>query len=61
MLENGDDVLWVSHILGHKDANVTLSTYARYIKRNNRVRGAFLQKSAAQNGTNLALLKLKSA
>ena len=61
MLENGEDVLWVSHMLGHKNANITLSTYARYIKRNNRVRGGFLQKSVALSGTNMALLKIKSA
>ena len=61
MLENGEDVLWVAHMLGHKDANITLSTYARYIKRKNKTRGAFLQETVAQNGTNLALCKLKFA
>lgn len=47
MLENGEDVLWVSHMLGHKNANITLSTYARYIKRNNKNRATFLQKNVA--------------
>lgn len=61
MLENGEDILWVSHMLGHTDATMTLSKYARYIKRDNKSRGAFLQKSVAQNGTKLALCKLKSA
>ena len=47
MLEGGEDILWVSNILGHTDASMTLSKYARYIKRANKSRGAFL----AQNGT----------
>ena len=60
MLENGEDILRASHMLGHTDATMTLSKYARYIKRDNKSKGAFLQKSVAQNGTNLALLKIKS-
>ena len=42
MIENGEDILWVSNMLGHKDSNITLSTYARYIKRENRQRATFL-------------------
>ncbi len=61
MLENGEDILWVSNMLGHTDATMTLSKYARYIKRDNKTRGAFLEKSVAQNGTKLALLKNKVA
>lgn len=44
MLENGEDILWVSHMLGHTDATMTLSKYARYIKKENKNRGAFLEK-----------------
>ncbi len=51
MLENGEDILWVSHMLGHKNANITLAIYARYIKRGNKIRGAFLEKSKEQKGT----------
>ena len=61
MLENGEDILWVSYTLGHKNANITLSTYARYIKRNNKIRGGFLEKSVAQNDTNLTLSENKVA
>lgn len=61
MLENGEDILWVSNMLGHTDATMTLSKYARYIKRDNKNRGSFLEKSVAQNGTNLTLLKNKVA
>jgi len=53
MLENGEDILWVSHMLGHTDSTMTLSKYARYIKRDNKIRGLFL----AKNGTNLALFE----
>ena len=42
MLENGEDILWVSHTLGHKDSSITLKVYARYIKSKKRVRATFL-------------------
>ncbi len=42
MLENGEDILWVSNMLGHTDSTMTLSRYARYIKRENKKRAAFL-------------------
>jgi len=55
MLENGEDVLWVSHMLGHKNSSITLSTYARYVKRKDKNRGAFLEATVAQNDTIMAL------
>ena len=42
MLENGEDILWVSNMLGHTDSTMTLSRYARYIKRENKKRATFL-------------------
>jgi len=51
MLENGEDILWVSNMLGHTDATMTLSRYARYIKRDERKRAVFLEKSVALNDT----------
>ena len=53
MLENGEDILWVSNMLGHADASMTLSRYARYIKRDKKKRAQFLKKSMALNDTNL--------
>jgi len=32
MISSGEDILWVSNILGHRNSNITLSTYAKYIK-----------------------------
>jgi len=55
MLEHGEDILWVSNMLGHTDATMTLSKYARYVKRENKIRAAFLEKKLTKNGTNLAL------
>jgi len=43
MLENGEDILWVSNMLGHKDSTMTLSRYARYIKRDDKRRATFLE------------------
>ena len=51
MLENGEDILWVSNMLGHTDSTMTLSRYARYIKRENKKRGQFLKEELTPNGT----------
>ncbi|MDQ1337779.1 MAG: hypothetical protein QG617_746 [Campylobacterota bacterium] len=51
MLENGEDILWISNMLGHTDSTMTLSRYAKYIKRDERKRASFLEKSVALNST----------
>ncbi len=33
MLSNGEDLLWVSSMLGHKSASITLEKYTKYIRR----------------------------
>lgn len=42
MIENGEDILWVSNMLGHTDSTMTLSRYAKYIKRDYKKRAQFL-------------------
>lgn len=42
MISSGEDILWVSNMLGHKNSNITLSTYAKYIKNEKKSRGTFL-------------------
>ena len=51
MLENGEDILWVSNMLGHTDSTMTLSRYARYIKRDDKKRATFLQNKSVLNDT----------
>ena len=51
MLENGEDIIWVSNMLGHTDSTMTLSRYARYVKRKERKRGQFLHKDLALKDT----------
>lgn len=53
MLENGEDILWISNMLGHTDSTMTLSRYAKYIKRDDRKRASFLEKSVALNSTEM--------
>lgn len=43
MIENNEDILWVSNMLGHVNSTMTLSKYARYIKRANKQRATFLK------------------
>ena len=42
MIENGEDILWVAHMLGHTNANITLEVYAKYMKNDKKKRGTFL-------------------
>ncbi|MFA9239861.1 MAG: tyrosine-type recombinase/integrase [Candidatus Paceibacteria bacterium] len=42
MIASGEDILWVSSMLGHKNANITLQVYAKYIKDEKKSRGTFL-------------------
>ena len=42
MIASGEDILWVSSMLGHKNANITLQVYAKYIKNDKKSRGTFL-------------------
>ena len=42
MISSGEDILWVASMLGHKNANITLSTYAKYVKNEKKLRGSFL-------------------
>jgi integrase len=44
MISNGEDILWVSNMLGHKDSSMTLEKYARYVKRSDKKRAEFLSK-----------------
>lgn len=45
MLQNGEDILWVSTMLGHKDASITFESYARYAHQQGKQRGGFLLSS----------------
>jgi len=42
MISSGEDILWVASMLGHKNANITLQVYAKYIKSEKKSRGSFL-------------------
>lgn len=43
MIENGEDVLWVSNMLGHLDSSITLKIYAKYKKKHEVKRAIFLE------------------
>ena len=42
MIANGEDILWVSHMLGHSHSEMTLRKYAKYIKNDKKKRATFL-------------------
>ncbi|GAA8337435.1 hypothetical protein HpNP141_15180 [Helicobacter pylori] len=43
MLSQGEEAMWVSKTLGHKDLNTTYSTYSHYISKQDRERAQFLK------------------
>ncbi|GAA8335548.1 hypothetical protein HpBT203_16150 [Helicobacter pylori] len=43
MLSQGEEAMWVSKTLGHKDLNTTYSTYSHYIPKQDRERATFLK------------------
>jgi integrase len=43
MLSNGEDLIWVSKYIGHKNPNITLQKYTRFIPGDKKVRAAFLK------------------
>ncbi|MCK5111082.1 MAG: site-specific integrase [Arcobacteraceae bacterium] len=60
MISRGEDILWVSQILGHSNPNITLSIYAKFIKTEKVTRATFLNDfSIAKNCTKTAHLKFK--
>jgi integrase len=61
MLSNNEDILWVSNMLGHTDSTMTLSKYSRYIKRDKKKRGQFLNEDCYQSATKLVPNKNKAA
>ncbi|WRG13878.1 site-specific integrase [Helicobacter pylori] len=43
MLSQGEEAMWVSKTLGHKDLNTTYSTYSHYIPKQDKERAKFLK------------------
>ncbi|BBG66202.1 phage integrase [Hydrogenimonas sp.] len=43
MLQQGEEIPWVSAMMGHKDIHTTLTRYSRYIPRERRKRAGFIE------------------
>lgn len=43
MLSQGEEAMWVSKTLGHKDLNTTYKTYSHYILKQEKERAKFLK------------------
>ncbi|NHB31223.1 site-specific integrase [Helicobacter pylori] len=43
MLSQGEEAMWISQTLGHKDLNTTYSTYSHYIPKQDKERAKFLK------------------
>jgi len=54
MISNGEDVLWISRMLGHSNATITLNVYAKYVPNKDEKRASFLNKIKEKNYTKTA-------
>lgn len=51
MLKNGEDVLWVSKMLGHADVSTTMRYYIKFVEEKGQKRAEFLDEMFAKNRT----------
>ena len=42
MLQQAEEIAWVSQMMGHSDIHTTLTKYTRFIPRKNKKRATFL-------------------
>ena len=61
MLSDGENILWVSKMLGHKDRSMTLDVYAQYMPQKETVHGVGFKRKKTQKCTKTAQSKLKVA
>ena len=45
MISSGENILWVSNMLGHKNSHITLTTYAKFVKSTKKQIGTFFLSS----------------
>jgi len=62
MISHGEDIVWVSRMLGHTNVRITLEVYTKFIPNQQKERAVFLNNIQAKNckktaNTNLRLLK----
>lgn len=54
MLKNGEDILWVSKMLGHTDVSTTMKYYIKFVEEKGQKRAQFLDKMFDKNRTHIA-------
>lgn len=59
MISNGEDIIWVSKMLGHSTPRMTLDVYSKYVPELNKERATFLNNFKVKTGTDLAQSKFK--
>ena len=51
MLKNGEDILWVSKMLGHADVSTTMKYYIKFVEEKGQRRATFLNEIFDKNRT----------
>lgn len=53
LVSSGEDIVWISKILGHKDVSITLKYYTKFIKEDEDIRLKKIAKIGANFGANI--------
>lgn len=59
MVSNGEDIIWISKMLGHSTPRITLDVYSKFVQEQNKERATFLNNFKVKTGTNLAQSKFR--
>lgn len=61
MLKNGEDILWVSKMLGHADVSTTMKYYIKFVEEKGQKRATFLENIFDKNRTVIAQSEKQNA
>jgi len=53
LVSSGEDIVWISRTLGHKDVSITLKYYTKFIKEDEETRLKKIAKIGANFGANI--------
>lgn len=59
MISHGEDIVWVSRMLGHANVRITLEVYTKFIPNQEKERATFLNNIQVKNCNNTANINLK--
>ena len=59
MISQGEDIIWVSKVLGHSSPRITLDVYSKYVPDLKKERAVFLNEFKEKDCTDIAQHKFR--